>query len=142
MIDAGYRPGCPIVTTLLGAVTYSRHKDCLTLYDSGGNKWRCSGVSLPTSPLTWVHRLATLCFINPVRPCVLDWSNPRPYDFREIMDIVRQEILEDDDILTQWQTEDKCLEMVERATDLRGLVATYRRLTRTRQSGSSLFSVE
>jgi hypothetical protein len=123
-----YKLGEPMATTLLGAVTYARKKHRLKLYDAAGKKWRCINVSLSTGPLKWIHRLSTFCFYNPVRTCVFEWNNPEPYDFSEIMVIVKKEIQDDDDILTQWHDKNEWMNQTANARNLKELISIYKRL--------------
>lgn len=124
----GYDPDRPMVTTLLAAVTYSKHAADLSLYDSTGNRWMCEGVTLTTGPLTWIHRLAVRILLNPTRQCIFTWGSPSPYDLKQLRKVIRREIDDDDDILTQFRSKTACHELVDQAATAEGLIKGVQKL--------------
>lgn len=131
MLDRDFVPDRPMVTTLLGSVTYARHKEGLSLFDGAGQKWKCTGVTLNGQPIAWVHRLCTFLLINPTRPCMFVWAEPTPYLLAEVTALVRREVAEDDDILTQFHEKDEWTDALGKVKTLKDVLTVYRRMTRS-----------
>ena len=126
----GYDPDRPMVTTLLAAVTYSKHAADLSLYDSMGNRWKCEGVTLTTGPLTWIHRLAVRILLNPTRQCMFSWGSPIAYDVKQLRKVIRLEIEADDDILSQFRSKAACHELVDQAATAESLINGMQKLNK------------
>ncbi len=129
-LDRDYQPNKPLVTTLLGVVTYARHMDGLSLFDSAGQKWNCIAVSLEGKPITWIHRLATCLFVNPTRSCLFNWGEPRPYELSEVAGLLQHEVAEDDDIITQFHENEEWTNAIAKVQTLKDVLAVYRKLTK------------
>ena len=128
VLDCTFEPDKPMITTLLGAVNYARRPDSICLFDSAGQKWKCSGVSLNGKPITWLHRFGTYLFLNPVRSCSFTWNLSTPYQLTEITGLIQREVEEDDDILTQFHEKDEWYEALANARTYGDVIGVYRRL--------------
>ena len=82
---------------------------------------------LETSPpLGLLRKLLAYTVYNPAVKALVSYDTPRPYGVEELREHLIRAVQADDDILTQWHSEDELLLGLRSAIDYVGLVAVIR----------------
>ena len=82
---------------------------------------------LETSPpLGLLRKLLAYTVYNPAVKAVVSYDIPRPYGVEELREHLIRAVQADDDILTQWHSEDELLQGLRSAIGYEGLVAVIR----------------